>query len=134
MLQFWKSHALDVYPSSGGRYPIFIGKDIVPETACLLEGLQLALYIGAKAEFQRVSPVVDLIYTNKLYDKVEFSLDSFDINCLEYALDRGFSFVNDISADPNLAFLAGKYGAKYCLMHKNGDPKTMHKGFSADAV
>ena len=42
MLQFWKSHALDVYPSSGGRYPIFIGKDIVPETACLLEGLQLA--------------------------------------------------------------------------------------------
>ncbi|WP_180384009.1 dihydropteroate synthase, partial [Campylobacter vicugnae] len=45
-------------------------------------------YIGAKAEFQRVSPVVDLIYTNKLYDKVEFSLDSFDIHCLEYALDR----------------------------------------------
>ena len=41
MLQFWKSHALDVYPSSGGRYPIFIGKNIVPEAACLLEGLQL---------------------------------------------------------------------------------------------
>lgn len=85
-------------------------------------------YIGSKAEFQRVAPVVDLIYTNKLYDKVEFSLDSFDVNCLEYALDRGFSFVNDISADPNLAFLAGKYGAKYCLMHKNGDPKTMQIG------
>ncbi|MCR8695724.1 MULTISPECIES: dihydropteroate synthase [Campylobacter] len=82
-------------------------------------------YIGAKAEFERVKPVVDLIYTNKLYEKVEFSLDSFDPFCLEYALNHGFGFVNDISADTNLAFLAGKYGAKYCLMHKNGDTKTM---------
>lgn len=82
-------------------------------------------YIGAKAEFQRVKPVVDLIYANRLYERVEFSLDSFDPLCLEYALDHGFSFVNDITADPNLAFLAGRYNAKYCLMHKNGDPKTM---------
>ena len=85
-------------------------------------------YIGAKAEFERVKPVVDLIYENKLYERAEFSLDSFDFDCLEYALERGFGFVNDISADPNLAFLAGKYGAKYCLMHKNGDPKTMQIG------
>ena len=42
MLQFWKSHALDVRPSSGGRYPIFIGKNITPDAACLLEGLRLS--------------------------------------------------------------------------------------------
>lgn len=42
MLHLWKSHALDVCPSSGGRYPIFIGRNIIPETAALLEGLQLA--------------------------------------------------------------------------------------------
>lgn len=42
MLQFWKSHALDVCPSSGGRYPIFIGKNITPDAACLLEGLRLS--------------------------------------------------------------------------------------------
>ena len=42
MLQFWNSHALDVCPSSGGRYPIFIGRNITPETACLLEGLRLS--------------------------------------------------------------------------------------------
>jgi len=41
MLKFWESHALDVCPSSGGRYPIFIGKNIIPETSCLLEGLRL---------------------------------------------------------------------------------------------
>lgn len=42
ILNFWKSHALDVLPSEGGRYPIFIGKNIVPDAACLLEGLRLS--------------------------------------------------------------------------------------------
>ncbi|MCQ2062660.1 MAG: 3-dehydroquinate synthase [Fibrobacter sp.] len=42
MLQFWKNHALDVFPSSGGRYPIFIGKNITPDASCLLEGLKLS--------------------------------------------------------------------------------------------
>ena len=40
MLRFWKSHALDVCPSSGGRYPIFIGENIVPDSSALLEGLR----------------------------------------------------------------------------------------------
>ncbi|MBO4829967.1 3-dehydroquinate synthase [Fibrobacter sp. UWB4] len=42
MLKFWESHALDVHPSEGGRYPIFIGKNIVPDAAIMLEGLRLA--------------------------------------------------------------------------------------------
>lgn len=42
ILRFWQSHALDVLPSSGGRYPIFIGKNITPDAACLLEGIRLA--------------------------------------------------------------------------------------------
>ncbi len=42
MLRFWKSHALDVCPSSGGRYPIFIGENIVPDSSALLEGLRLS--------------------------------------------------------------------------------------------
>lgn len=42
IMNFWKNHALDVCPSSGGRYPIFIGKNIIPETGVLLECLKLA--------------------------------------------------------------------------------------------
>ncbi len=42
LLKFWESHALDVLPSSGGRYPIFIGKNIIPDAAVMLEGLQLS--------------------------------------------------------------------------------------------
>ena len=42
MLRFWENHALDVYPSEGGRYPIFIGKNIIPAAGAMLEGLHLA--------------------------------------------------------------------------------------------
>lgn len=42
MLRFWESHALDVYPSEGGRYPIFIGKNIIPAAGVMLEGLKIA--------------------------------------------------------------------------------------------
>lgn len=42
ILNFWNCHALDVCPSSGGRYPIFIGKNIIFETGVLLESLKLS--------------------------------------------------------------------------------------------
>ena len=42
MLRFWESHALDVYPSEGGHYPIFIGKNIIPAAGVMLEGLKIA--------------------------------------------------------------------------------------------
>ena len=42
MLRFWENHALDVYPSEGGRYPIFIGKNIIPAAGAMLEGLHLS--------------------------------------------------------------------------------------------
>lgn len=41
LLNFWESHALDVLPSSGGRYPIFIGKNIIPDVGAMLEGLRM---------------------------------------------------------------------------------------------
>jgi shikimate kinase/3-dehydroquinate synthase len=42
MLKFWENHALDVHPSEGNSYPIFIGKNIIPDAAIMLEGLRLA--------------------------------------------------------------------------------------------
>ena len=41
IMRFWDSHALDVLPSSGGKYPIFIGKNIIQDTGVLLECLKL---------------------------------------------------------------------------------------------
>ncbi|EAH5148618.1 dihydropteroate synthase [Campylobacter coli] len=85
------------------------------------------VYCGKEEEFRRLKNVLDLIYDKNYYEKAIFSLDSFDEYCLEYALNKGFKFINDISSlrNLNLAKLASKYNAKYCLMHMQNDPLTM---------
>ncbi|MGQ2892947.1 dihydropteroate synthase [Campylobacter coli] len=85
------------------------------------------MYCGKEEEFRRLKNVLDLIYDKNYYEKAIFSLDSFDEYCLEYALNKGFKFINDISSlrNLNLAKLASKYNAKYCLMHMQNDPLTM---------
>ncbi|MCE4874231.1 dihydropteroate synthase [Campylobacter coli] len=84
-------------------------------------------YCGKEEEFRRLKNVLDLIYDKNYYEKAIFSLDSFDEYCLEYALNKGFKFINDISSlrNLNLAKLASKYNAKYCFMHMQNDPLTM---------
>lgn len=89
-----------------------------------------SVYCGAEAEFARVKPVIDEIYALKLYDKVKFSLDSFDEKCLRYALERGFKMINDISGKSSLSALAAEFGATYCLMHMKGEPQTMQENIS----
>ncbi len=85
------------------------------------------VYCGKEEEFRRLKNVLDLIYDKNYYEKAIFSLDSFDEYCLEYALNKGFKFINDISSlrNLNLAKLASKYNAKYCLMHMQNNPLTM---------
>lgn len=41
-LRFYESYAISVETSGGDRYPIFIGKGILPHIGCLLEGLKLS--------------------------------------------------------------------------------------------
>ncbi len=86
-----------------------------------------SVYCGKEEEFRRLKNVLDLIYDKNYYEKAIFSLDSFDEYCLEYALNKGFKFINDISSlrNLNLAKLSSKYNAKYCLMHMQNDPLTM---------
>ncbi|KEA46410.1 dihydropteroate synthase [Campylobacter mucosalis] len=82
-------------------------------------------YCGRDEEFRRIKDIVAEICRQNLHEKVKFSLDSFDEYCLEYALNHGFKMINDITANPNLAHLAKKYDAQFCLMHMQNDPKTM---------
>lgn len=83
--------------------------------------------ISDEEELARIKPIVDVIFENKLYQKVKFSLDSYSPPCLEYALQRGFSIVNDITALTNdeVAKVAAKYKATVVLMHMKGNPKDM---------
>jgi len=83
--------------------------------------------VSDSEELRRVKPIIDLIEEKKLYNKVVFSLDSYSPLCIEYALMRGFSIVNDITALENneVAKLVAKYDATVILMHKQGSTKDM---------
>ena len=82
-------------------------------------------YCGREEEFRRIERVVAEIYRLNLHERAKFSLDSFDEYCLEYALDRGFAMINDITANVNLASLAARYDAEFCMMHMQNDPKKL---------
>lgn len=86
-----------------------------------------SLSISDEEELKRIKPIVDAIYANKLYERAEFSLDSYSPLCLEYALQRGFNIVNDITALENdeVAKLVATYDATVILMHKLGSTNEM---------
>lgn len=86
-----------------------------------------SVYCGKEEEFKRLKNTLDMIYQENLCNQCIFSLDSFDEYCLEYALDKGFKLINDISGlkNENLAKLALKYKATYMLMHMQNTPQNM---------
>lgn len=87
---------------------------------------------GAKAvseaeELERLRPIVDAIYAQKLYEKVTLSLDSYAPKAVAYALERGFHIINDITglADDEVCRLIGSHQAKAVIMHMQGTPSDM---------
>ncbi|MDD3343783.1 MAG: dihydropteroate synthase [Sulfurospirillaceae bacterium] len=85
--------------------------------------------ISEEEELMRLKPIIDVISTEKLHEQVVFSLDSYSPLCLEYALQRGFGIVNDITAlsDDRVAKVAAHYQATVVLMHMQGTPKQMQQ-------
>lgn len=85
--------------------------------------------VSAEEELQRVSPIMDTIYEQRLYEKAAFSLDSYEPSVIAYALERGFRIVNDITGLSNdeVARLCGSYGATAVIMHMQGNPQTMQQ-------
>ncbi len=84
-------------------------------------------FVTEDEEFKRLQNIIDLIYSNKLYEKVKFSLDSYSPRVIDYALNRGFKIINDISGIQDLAIakLAKDYNATLVIMHMQNSPKTM---------
>ncbi len=85
--------------------------------------------VSVEEELFRVKPIIDLIYEEKLYEKTLFSLDSYEPKVLEYALDRGFKIVNDITGLQNdeVCRITSKYCATAVIMHMQNDPLNMQK-------
>ena len=86
-----------------------------------------AAVVNVDEELRRVKPIIDAIKQNRLYDKVKFSIDSYEPKVISYALESGFNIVNDITGLENdeVCKLCASYEATAVIMHMQGTPQTM---------
>src|SRR4051794_2744395 len=73
-------------------------------------------------ELRRVIPVLEQL------DGVPVSIDTAKAEVARRALELGAELVNDVTAlrgDPDLAGVVADAGAYLCLMHMQGEPRTM---------
>lgn len=85
--------------------------------------------VAANEQIQRLVDVFDALQT-RLPSHIITSIDTTLAAVAEMALDRGATFVNDISAgrdDPEIFFLCAERNAYLALMHMQGEPKTMQE-------
>lgn len=92
--------------------------------------------VSAQEELSRVRPIIDTLYEQRLYEKVRLSLDSFEPSVIAYALEKGFTIINDITglANDEVARLCGAYDATAVIMHMQGTPQTMQINPHYDSV
>ena len=90
--------------------------------------------VPVDVETQRVVPVVErLAQTAGLY----VSIDTAKVAVAEAAIQAGARLVNDVTAfraDPEMAGLVASSGATCCLMHMQGEPRTMQANPRYDEV
>ncbi len=92
--------------------------------------------VSPKEELLRVRPIIDTLYVQKIHEKVRLSLDSYEPSVIAYALEKGFSIVNDITglANDEVAQLCASYNATAVIMHMQGNPQTMQTNPHYDSV
>jgi len=124
--------------SDGGQFAepgtaVAHGRRLVDEGAHILDIGGESTRPGAQAvceeeELARVVPVIEGLAGENL--GVEISIDTAKAAVAEAALDAGAGIVNDVTAfrsAPELASLVAERGARCCLMHMLGEPRTMQR-------
>lgn len=88
-----------------------------------------SLPVCEEVELERLKDIVDTIYSNKYYEKVDFSIDSYSPLVINYVLNHGFKIVNDITGLQNdeVCKLTSKYNATAVIMHMQNDPQNMQE-------
>ena len=88
--------------------------------------------VTADEELRRVVPVLE-----RLQGEVPVSIDTSKPEVARKALELGAELVNDVTAlraDPELAAVVAESGAYLCLMHMQGEPRTMQQNPTYDDV
>jgi dihydropteroate synthase len=79
--------------------------------------------VAVEEELRRVIPVLEAVA-----GEVPVSIDTVKAEVARRALELGAELVNDVTAlrtDPELAGVVGEADAYVCLMHMQGEPRTM---------
>ncbi|MCG3679832.1 dihydropteroate synthase [Aliarcobacter butzleri] len=96
-----------------------------------------SLPVSENIELDRLKDIVQTIYQNKYYEKVDFSIDSFSPKVIEYVLNHGFKIVNDITGLQNdeVCKLVSKYSAQAVIMHmQNNQTNMQNNPFYEDVI
>jgi dihydropteroate synthase len=121
--------------SDGGRYlepalAVAHARQLAEEGADILDlggesSRPGAFPVSARDELGRVLPVLDALQDAGL----PISIDTVKPEVMRAALERGASMVNDINAlrEPGGAEAVAATGAAVCLMHMQGEPRTMQR-------
>ncbi len=131
--------------SDGGRYldpeaAVARGRELAVQGAGVLDVGGESTRPGAgpvseAEELRRVIPVIERLAGEP--GDFDLSIDTMKLEVARVALDSGARIVNDVTAlrfDPGLAALVAERGARCCLMHMLGEPRTMQKAPSYDDV
>ena len=88
-----------------------------------------SIAVEAEVELKRIQDIVDIIYKNRYFEKVDFSIDSYEPLVIDYVLNKGFKIINDITGLKNdeVCKLASKYNAKVVIMHMQNNPLNMQE-------
>lgn len=92
--------------------------------------------VSAQDELERVKPILASIKEAKLYERVKFSIDSYEPIVISEAMESGFKIVNDITglANDEVCKLAAEYDATVVIMHMQGTPQTMQNNPTYNSV
>ena len=84
--------------------------------------------VDEQTERQRVVPVIEGL--RAAVPEAQISIDTSKLAVARAALDAGATYVNDVTAlraDPGIAALVAETGSDCCLMHMQGEPRTMQQ-------
>jgi dihydropteroate synthase len=127
---------LNVTPDSFSDGGVHLDPEVAAVAArCMIEEGAAVVDVGGEStrpgsggvsedeELQRVVPVLD-----RLGGEIPLSIDTSKAAVAQAALERGAILVNDVTAlrgDPELTGVVAGSSAYLCLMHMQGEPRTM---------